>query len=65
MKIAFVILCLALTGCGQPTGRYQVVSSGNEGSAWKIDTVSGAIWFCEDVSAGPATAVECTPGVQR
>jgi hypothetical protein len=27
-----------------PSGRYQVVSTGNQ--AWKLDTGTGALWHC-------------------
>lgn len=67
MKIAIVILCLVLVGCGQPTGRYQMVTNHSitAESAWKIDSITGAVWFCDEVGSNGQPVYECVRAVQR
>ena len=63
MKTAILIMCLTLAGCGQPVARYQLAAN-SDGSAWKIDTVTGAVWYCDDVGSGPL-AYACVQAEQR
>lgn len=53
------MLTLLLTGCYEPTGRYQIASSGNPLSVWRVDTRTGEVSVCFPPGASPQGKVTC------